>query len=265
MLSPRRCSPSANMKRVVKPRPCCTTTMPCWPSLMTSGSGHPQPCAAAVDGAALRVAERRKHAACPELTRGGPQTLVVLGSEAGGRWNAQARRFVRDLVRLKAYRPAGHPRGSHRGMGAALVEYAFYRSAAGSRWHGFGPRLATAAASGGRSRPAARRHLPPRCPEGRSCPCGLRTRAASVPGPDETSICRSKKRSKQKKTSGNHSTKNPYTFFAIFSRTSVDHKPAEEVAVTVGPIADAMRSTKRRSAAGVFLATVGLYLGNDEI
>ena len=67
-------------------------------------SGHPQPCAAAVDGAVLRVAERHKHAAYPELTRGGPQTLVVLGSEVGGRWNAQARGFVRDLVRLKAYR-----------------------------------------------------------------------------------------------------------------------------------------------------------------
>ena len=64
----------------------------------------PQPCAAAADGAALRVAERRKHAAYPEVTWGGPQTLVVLGWEVGGRWTAQARRFVRDLVRLKAYR-----------------------------------------------------------------------------------------------------------------------------------------------------------------
>ena len=30
--------------------------------------------------------------------------LVVLGSEVGGRWNEQARTFVRDLVRLKANR-----------------------------------------------------------------------------------------------------------------------------------------------------------------
>ena len=29
-----------------------------------------------------------------ELARGGPQTLVVLGSEVGGRWNAQARRVA---------------------------------------------------------------------------------------------------------------------------------------------------------------------------
>ena len=79
---------------------CCDATLV---SPLTR-SGHPQPCAAAVDGAVLRVAERRKHAAYPELTRGGPQTLVVLGSEVGGRWNAQARGFVRDLVRLKAYR-----------------------------------------------------------------------------------------------------------------------------------------------------------------
>ena len=39
----------------------------------------------------------------PELARRGPQTLVVLGSEVGGRWDAQARSFVRDLVRRKAY------------------------------------------------------------------------------------------------------------------------------------------------------------------
>ena len=50
------------------------------------------------------MAERREAAAYPELTRGGLQKLVVLGSEVGGRWNAQASRFVRDLVRLKAYR-----------------------------------------------------------------------------------------------------------------------------------------------------------------
>ena len=63
---------------------CCDATLV---SPLTR-SVHPQPCAAAVDGAVLRVAECRKHAAYPELTRGGPQTLVVLGSEVGGRWNA---------------------------------------------------------------------------------------------------------------------------------------------------------------------------------
>ena len=48
-----------------------------------------------VDGAALQVAERRKQAAYPELTRRGPQTLLLLGSEIGGRWSTGARRFVR--------------------------------------------------------------------------------------------------------------------------------------------------------------------------
>ena len=62
------------------------------------------PCAAVVDGAALKVAERRKRATYPELERGGPQKLVVLGSEVGGRWNEQARRLVQDLVRLKGHR-----------------------------------------------------------------------------------------------------------------------------------------------------------------
>ena len=94
----------------------------------------------------------------------GPQTLVVLSSEVVERPGSSLR--AGSCAPEGLPRPAGHPRGSHRGMGAALVEYAFGRSAAGSHWHGFGPRLATAAATGGRSRPAARRHPPPRCPRG---------------------------------------------------------------------------------------------------
>ena len=66
--------------------------------------GHPQPCTVTIDGAALRVAERRKHAAYPELARAGPQKLVVLGSEVGGRWNEGARSFFRQLVRVRAQR-----------------------------------------------------------------------------------------------------------------------------------------------------------------
>ena len=57
-----------------------------------------------MDGAALRVAERRKHSTYPELARGGPQKLLVLGSEIGGRWNTAAQGFVRDLVPLRALR-----------------------------------------------------------------------------------------------------------------------------------------------------------------
>ena len=54
--------------------------------------------------AALRVAERRKHAAYPELACAGPQKLVVLGSSVGGQWNEGARSFVRQLVRVRAHR-----------------------------------------------------------------------------------------------------------------------------------------------------------------
>ena len=50
----------------------------------------------AAHGAGLRVAERRKRAAYPEVN-GGPQQLVVLGSEVGGPWNANAQ-LVRDLA-----------------------------------------------------------------------------------------------------------------------------------------------------------------------
>ena len=79
---------------------CCDATLV---SPLTR-TGHPQPCTAEVDGAALRVAERRKRVAYPELSRGGPQKLLVLGCEVGGRWSAGAQRFVRDLVRLRALR-----------------------------------------------------------------------------------------------------------------------------------------------------------------
>ena len=67
-------------------------------------TGRPQPCAAAHDGAMLRVAERRKRTAYPELRAGGPQRLLVFGSEVGGRWNEAARGLVRDLARVRAQR-----------------------------------------------------------------------------------------------------------------------------------------------------------------
>ena len=79
---------------------CCDATLV---SPLTR-TGHPQPCTAEVDGAALQVAERRKRVAYPELSRGGPQKLLVLGCEVGGRWSAGAQRFVRDLVRLRRCR-----------------------------------------------------------------------------------------------------------------------------------------------------------------
>ena len=81
---------------------CCDATLV---SPLTR-TGHPHPCTVEVDGAALKVAERRKHSTYPELARGGPQKLLVLGSEIGGRWNATAQHFVRDLVRLRALRAA---------------------------------------------------------------------------------------------------------------------------------------------------------------
>ena len=79
---------------------CCDATLV---SPLTR-TGQPEACAADVDGAALRTAERRKAATYPELQGAGPQKLVVLGSEVGGRFNSDAHRFVRDLVRLRSYR-----------------------------------------------------------------------------------------------------------------------------------------------------------------
>ena len=58
---------------------CCDATLV---SPLTR-TGQPQPCAAATYGAALRMAERCKRAAYPELSMGGAQRLVVLGTEVG--------------------------------------------------------------------------------------------------------------------------------------------------------------------------------------
>ena len=100
-----------------------------------------RPAAAAHDGAALRVAERRKRAAYPELN-GGPQQLVVLGSEVGGRWNAGAHQLLRDLVRVRAQRapPAVRSAASSAwarrwwAMLAVSVQQAVTSTALGSAW-----------------------------------------------------------------------------------------------------------------------------------
>ena len=116
---------------------CCDATLV---SPLTR-TGLPQPCAAAHDGAALRVAERRKRAAYPELNSG-PQQLVVLGSEVGGRWNAGAHQLVRDLVRVRAQRapPAVRSAASSAWarrwwtMLAVSVQHAVTSTALGSAW-----------------------------------------------------------------------------------------------------------------------------------
>ena len=59
---------------------CCDATLV---SPLTR-TGQPQPCAADVDGAALRTAERRKAATYPELQGAGPQKLVVLEAKSEG-------------------------------------------------------------------------------------------------------------------------------------------------------------------------------------
>ena len=122
-------------------------------------SGAPQPRASKEDGAALWVAERRKRATYPELLAQGPQRLLVLGSEVGGRWNDEALGLVRDLARCRmlsqlAGPPCCAPASSPR-VAAALVGAAF-RCGAASRWvHGLGPRMAGSASGPRPARAAA--------------------------------------------------------------------------------------------------------------
>ena len=66
--------------------------------------GRPHAGAADRDGVALSTAERRKRTRYPELGQPGPQRLVVLAAEVGGRWHATAAAFVRQLARVRARR-----------------------------------------------------------------------------------------------------------------------------------------------------------------
>ena len=79
---------------------CCDATLV---SPLTR-AGRPVPGADLRDGAVLAAARRRKHARYPELLRGGPQRLVVLAAEVGGRWGEECQRFVRQLLRLRVQR-----------------------------------------------------------------------------------------------------------------------------------------------------------------
>ena len=79
---------------------CCDATLV---SPLTR-AGRPVPGADARAGVALVAARRRKVARCPELTRGGPQRLVVLAAEVGGRWSDECQQFLRTLLRLRVQR-----------------------------------------------------------------------------------------------------------------------------------------------------------------
>ena len=117
---------------------CCDATLV---SPLTR-TGQPQPGTVADDGAMLRVAERRKRAAYPELSSGGLQRLLVLGSETSGRWNETAQHLVRDLARVRAQRapPALRAAATSAWMRrwwatlAVAVQQAVSSTALGSPW-----------------------------------------------------------------------------------------------------------------------------------
>ena len=67
-------------------------------------SGQPTRQAATHDGAALLAARARKHRRYPELLGGGPQRLLVLGAEVGGRWHSECLQLVRLLVAVRSPR-----------------------------------------------------------------------------------------------------------------------------------------------------------------
>ena len=131
------------------PAPCCDATLVSPPTR----TGQPQPCSAESDGAALRVAERRKRATYPEFAQGGPQRLVVLGTEVGGRWKAPWVwcETLCALVRTE-------PRRLYGALpclgGAPVVEHPVRSRAAGSSRHGARLRVASGLARLRSRRPA---------------------------------------------------------------------------------------------------------------
>ena len=66
-------------------------------------NGEPIPGAADTDGVAAARARRRKERLYPELAGGSRRArLVVLALEVGGRWSAEAARFIQLLARARA-------------------------------------------------------------------------------------------------------------------------------------------------------------------
>ena len=114
---------------------CCDATLV---SPLTR-TGQPQPCGADVDGAALRVAERRKRATYPELAAAGPQRLIVLGAEVGGRW---PRFGARSGSGPRISSPTRRPARRQVWLGTQVVEHPVGGRAAGRSRHG--PRLCLA-------------------------------------------------------------------------------------------------------------------------
>ena len=79
--------------------------------LRRDGTPHAQ--CAREDGAALRLARRRKERAYPELSgEHGRARLVVLACEVGGRWSSETQSFLRQLSKAKTRHVPHHLRTS---------------------------------------------------------------------------------------------------------------------------------------------------------
>ncbi|CAE7649959.1 unnamed protein product, partial [Symbiodinium necroappetens] len=94
------------------------------------------------DGAAINVASRRKQRRYPELAGPGPQRLVVLAAEVGGRWGQEAHNLVRSLVQQRslraprALRAAARAGWEHRWWGqlGCALPRALASTLLGGRW-----------------------------------------------------------------------------------------------------------------------------------
>ena len=142
---------------------CCDVTLVS--PLRANGSPHPR--TTREDGAAIMTARRRKRERYPELLRPGPQRLVVLACEAGGRWAAECGDLIRDLLRVRAPRaPAAAPPCQSGWLGAPVVGHVELCPTNRGCVHITRKCLAQPSPTMGRQRAAAERRAPVGGPRG---------------------------------------------------------------------------------------------------
>ena len=137
---------------------CCDATLV---SPLTR-TGQPQPCAADVDGAALRTAERRKAATYPELQGAGPRSSSYLEAKSEGASTAIRTVWYETCFGTVLQSTAGSTGRSGFRLDASLVGHAVCRSAAGGCQRCPRPAVAAAAACHQRRGPSARPRTRPR-------------------------------------------------------------------------------------------------------
>ena len=110
---------STEQRAAAKP---CAATQPSSPPLLALAAPSPVPTRGRESRLSGRADAKSRY---PELTRGGPQRLVVLAPEVGGRWSDECQQFLCPTPAPCPTRPTTLARLCSPGLGTPLVECAF--------------------------------------------------------------------------------------------------------------------------------------------